>query len=40
MIIASKINEINALKIRTVYEKIAHRKLAVNDIVANEAKII
>jgi hypothetical protein len=40
MIVASKINEIHPLKVRTVYEKIAHRKLSVNDIVSTEAKIL
>ena len=40
MLIASKINELNPLKIKTVFEKIAHRKLSLNDILVTEANII
>jgi len=39
MLIASKINELNPLKIKTVFEKIAHRKLSLNDLLATEARI-
>lgn len=34
MLIASKISELNPLKIKTVFEKIAHRKLPLNDLLS------
>lgn len=34
MTIASKMNEVYPLRIRTVYEKIGHRKLAIDDLVS------
>ncbi len=40
MFIASKMNEVFPLRIKTVYEKIGHRKLAIDDLVGMEEKII
>ena len=40
MYIASKFEEIYALKFSTVYEKIAHKKLSKNEIIEKEAKIL
>lgn len=33
MLIASKMNEVYPLKIKTVYEKIAHKKLSILELV-------
>jgi hypothetical protein len=33
MLVASKMEEVYPLKIKTVYEKIAHRKLPLEDLV-------
>jgi hypothetical protein len=40
MLIASKMNEVYPLKIKTVYEKIGHRKLPIEDLVALEENIM
>ncbi len=40
MFIASKMNEVFPLRIKTVYEKIGHRKLPMDDLVGMEEKII
>jgi len=33
MLIASKMNEVYPLKIKTIYEKIAHKKLSILELV-------
>ena len=40
MFIASKMEEVYPLKIKTVYDKIAHRKIAMADLVEMEKKIL
>ena len=39
MLLASKLNEVYPLKIRTVYEKIVHRKIEKKELVEMEAKM-
>lgn len=39
MLIASKMEEVYPLKIRTVFEKIAHKKIHMQDLINMEAKI-
>lgn len=40
MLIASKMEEVFPLKIKTVYEKIAHRKLGLGELVETEERIM
>lgn len=40
MLIASKMEEVFPLKIKTVYEKIAHRKLGLGELVQTEERIM
>ena len=39
MLIASKMEEIYPLKIKTVFDKIAHRKIPMSELIGMEAKI-
>lgn len=40
MLIASKMEEVYPLKIRTVYEKIAHKKLPLEELIETEGRIM
>lgn len=40
MLVASKMEEVFPLKIKTVYEKIAHRKLGLEELVQTEERIM
>lgn len=40
MLIASKMQEVYPLKIKTVFEKIAHRKLSIDELLETEDKIM
>lgn len=40
MLIASKMEEVYPLKIRTIYEKIAHKKLPMEELIDTESKIM
>jgi hypothetical protein len=40
MLVASKMNEVYPLKIKTVFEKIGHRKLHMEDLVSMEEQIM
>ena len=40
MLIASKMEEIYPLKIKTVYDKIAHKKIPMSELINMEAKIL
>jgi hypothetical protein len=40
MLVASKMNEVYPLKIKTVFEKIGHRKLPMEDLVSMEEQIM
>ena len=39
MLVASKMNEVFPLKLKTVYEKIAHKKIPMEDLVEMEERI-
>lgn len=39
MLIASKMEEVYPLKVKTVYDKIAHKKIPMQEIINMEAKI-
>ena len=40
MLIASKMEEVYPLKIRTVFEKIAHKKLPLEELIETEGRIM
>ena len=40
MLVATKMDEVYPLKVKTVYDKIVHRKIEKKDLVEMEAKLV